>query len=196
MQEGRFDFHDYVDHVSEMLRAIGGRPHVVAVCQPGPPVMAAAALMAEDGDPCRPASTTYMGSPIDARLAPTQTNDLAAAKPFAWFQDNMIYTVPAPYPGMMRRVYPGFVQLYSFMSMNEDRHREAHQRHFASLVPGDGDASRSTTNSTTSICRCWTSRRSSTSRPSTLCSSATAWPRASWSTAGGPCGRRRSPISP
>jgi poly(3-hydroxybutyrate) depolymerase len=141
LQEGRFDFHDYVDHVGEMLRATGGRPHVVAVCQPGPPVLAAAALMAEDGDPCRPASTTYMGSPIDARLAPTQTNDLAEAKPFAWFRNNMIHTVPPPYPGMMRRVYPGFVQLYSFMSMNEDRHREAHLRHFANLVQGDGDAS-------------------------------------------------------
>ena len=82
-----------------------------------------------------------MGSPIDARLAPTQTNDLAAARPFAWFQNNMIHTVPPPYPGVMRRVYPGFVQLYSFMSMNEDRHREAHQRNFAHLVRGDGDAS-------------------------------------------------------
>lgn len=139
MLEGRFDFHDYVDHIGEMLRAIGGRPHVVAVCQPGPPVMAASALMAEDGDPSRPASTTYMGSPIDARLAPTQTNDLAAAKPFAWFRNNMIYTVPPPYPGVMRRVYPGFVQLFSFMSMNEERHREAHHRYFAHLVRGDGD---------------------------------------------------------
>jgi poly(3-hydroxybutyrate) depolymerase len=139
MLQGRFDFHDYVDHVGDMLRAIGGRPHVVAVCQPGPPVMAAAALMAEDGDPSRPASTTYMGSPIDARLAPTQTNDLAAAKPFAWFRNNMIYTVPPPYPGVMRRVYPGFVQLYSFMSMNEARHREAHARYFQHLVRGDGE---------------------------------------------------------
>jgi poly(3-hydroxybutyrate) depolymerase len=97
--EGRFDFHDYIDHVRAMLTAIGGRPHVVAVCQPGPPVMAAATLMAEDGDPSRPASTTYMGSPIDARLAPTATNLLAEKKPFAWFEDNMIYTVPRPIRG-------------------------------------------------------------------------------------------------
>jgi len=139
MLEGRFDFHDFVDHVAEMLRAVGGRPHVVAVCQPGPPAMAAAALMAEDGDPSRPASTIYMGSPIDARLAPTSTNDLAAAKPFSWFRNNMIYTVPPPYPGAMRRVYPGFVQLFSFMSMNEARHREAHYRYFQQLVRGDGE---------------------------------------------------------
>jgi poly(3-hydroxybutyrate) depolymerase len=137
--EGRFDFHDYIDHVRAMLAAIGGRPHVVAVCQPGPPVMAAAALMAEDNDPSRPASTTYMGSPIDARLAPTHTNLLAEKKPFAWFEDNMIYTVPLPYPGFMRRVYPGFVQLYSFMAMNEDRHRDAHYRYFEHLVREDGE---------------------------------------------------------
>jgi poly(3-hydroxybutyrate) depolymerase len=137
--EGRFDFHDYRDHGREMLRALGPRPHVVAVCQPGPPVLAAAALMAEDGDPCRPASMTFMGSPIDARLAPTAVNKLAVEKPFAWFKSNMIHTVPPPYPGVGRRVYPGFVQLYSFMSMNEDKHVDAHHRYFEHLVAGDGD---------------------------------------------------------
>lgn len=138
--EGRFDFYDYIDHVREMLRALGSRPHVVAVCQPGPPVLAAAALMAEDGEESRPASMTFMGSPIDARLSPTVTNRLAEEKPFAWFRSNMIHTVPPPYPGAGRRVYPGFVQLYSFMSMNEERHRDAHWEHFANLVKGDGDA--------------------------------------------------------
>src|SRR5206468_6364803 len=108
--EGRFDFHDYIDHVADVLRHIGRRAHVVAVCQPGPPAMAAASLMAEDNDALRPASLTLMGSPIDARLAPTQANKLAEERPFTWFQSNMIYTVPAPYAGMMRRVYPGFVQ--------------------------------------------------------------------------------------
>ena len=137
--EGRFDFYDYVDHVRAMLQAIGGRAHVVAVCQPGPAVMAATAMMAEDGDPARPASTTYMGSPIDARLSPTHANLLAERKPFAWFEDNMIYTVPPPYPGVMRRVYPGFVQLYSFIALNEDRHRDAHYQYFEDLVRGDGD---------------------------------------------------------
>lgn len=138
--QGRFDFHDYIDHIRDMLRVLGPRPNVLAVCQPGPPVLAAAALMAEDGDPSRPASMTFMGSPIDARLSPTVTNNLAEEKPFTWFQSNMIYTVPAPYPGMGRRVYPGFVQLASFMSMNAEKHQEAHQRYFHSLVDGDGDS--------------------------------------------------------
>ena len=140
MLEGRFDFHDYIDHVREILAHIGERAHVVAVCQPGPPVLAAAALMAEDGDLHRPASMTFLGSPIDARYSPTATNKLAEEKPFSWFQHAMIYTVPAPYPGMLRRVYPGFVQLYSFISMNADRHREAHRRYFEHLVRGDGDS--------------------------------------------------------
>lgn len=137
--EGRFDFYDYISHVRTMLHAIGPGAHVVAVCQPGPPVLAAAALMAEDGDPDRPLSMTFMGSPIDARHAPTPVNRLAAEKPFAWFKSNMVYTVPPPYPGVGRRVYPGFVQLYSFMSMNEDRHRDAHWDYFADLVKHDGD---------------------------------------------------------
>lgn len=139
MLEGRFDFYDYIDHVRDMLAVIGPRAHVVAVCQPGPPVLAAAAVMAAENDPNRPASTTFMGSPIDARLSPTVTNDLAVEKPFAWFKSNMIHTVPWPYPGFGRRVYPGFVQLYSFMSMNEERHRDAHHEYFRDLVAGDGD---------------------------------------------------------
>jgi len=138
--EGRFDFHDYIDHIRSMLQVLGPRPHVVAVCQPGPPVLAAAALMAEDGDESRPASMTFMGSPIDARLSPTVTNKLAEEKPFTWFQSNMIDTVPAPYPGMGRRVYPGFVQLASFMSMNLDKHQEAHRRYLGQLMSGDGDS--------------------------------------------------------
>jgi poly(3-hydroxybutyrate) depolymerase len=112
---------------------------VVAVCQPGPPVLAAASLMAEDGEECRPATMTFMGSPIDARLSPTVTNRLAEEKPFAWFQSNMIYTVPGPYPGAGRRVYPGFVQLASFMSMNLEKHQEAHLRYLQHLMQGDGD---------------------------------------------------------
>jgi poly(3-hydroxybutyrate) depolymerase len=138
--EGRFDFHDYIDKIGDILRRIGRRAHVVAVCQPGPPVLAAAALMAEDDDPLRPASLILMGSPIDARLSPTATNQLAEERPFTWFQSNMIYTVPAPYAGAFRRVYPGFVQLFSFISMNTDLHQEAHRRYFANLVRGDGDS--------------------------------------------------------
>ncbi len=137
--EGRFDFHDYMDRIGDMLRHIGRRAHVVAVCQPGPPVLAMAALMAQDGEPLRPASLTFMGSPIDARLSPTVTNKLAEERPFAWFESNMIYTVPPPYVGVWRRVYPGFVQLFSFMSMNAEMHQEAHRRYFSHLVRGDGD---------------------------------------------------------
>ncbi|QBX36847.1 polyhydroxyalkanoate depolymerase [Brevundimonas sp. S30B] len=139
MLEGRFDFYDYIDHVREMLAVIGPRAHVVGVCQPGPPVLAACAVMAEENDPNRPASMTFMGSPIDARLSPTVTNQLAEEKPFTWFKSNMIHTVPWPYPGFGRRVYPGFVQLFSFMSMNEDKHIDAHRRYFDDLVSGDGD---------------------------------------------------------
>jgi poly(3-hydroxybutyrate) depolymerase len=138
--EGRFDFHDYIDHVRDMLRALGPRPHVVAVCQPGPPVLAAASLMAEDMEESRPASMTFMGSPIDARFSPTAANKLAEEKPFAWFQSNMIYTVPPPYAGMGRRVYPGFVQLASFLSLNLERHQEAHMRYLQDLMEGDGDS--------------------------------------------------------
>jgi poly(3-hydroxybutyrate) depolymerase len=140
VMEGRFDFHDYIDHIRKMLQVLGPRPHVVAVCQPGPPVLAAAALMAEDGDECRPGSMTFMGSPIDARLSPTVTNKLAEEKPFTWFESNMIDTVPPPYPGMGRRVYPGFVQLASFMSMNIEKHQEAHLRYLRQLMDGDGDS--------------------------------------------------------
>ncbi|HMP61880.1 MAG TPA: polyhydroxyalkanoate depolymerase [Phenylobacterium sp.] len=140
VMEGRFDFHDYLDHVRDMLRFLGPRAHVVAVCQPGPPVLAAVSLMAQDGEAARPASMTFMGSPIDARHSPTVTNKLAEERPFAWFASNMIYTVPAPYPGMGRRVYPGFVQLYSFMSMNIERHQEAHLRYLQHLMADDGDS--------------------------------------------------------
>ncbi|MEI9891060.1 MAG: polyhydroxyalkanoate depolymerase [Caulobacteraceae bacterium] len=139
LYEGRFNFHDFVDHVGAMLTAIGPGAHVVAVCQPGPPVLAAAALMAEDKHPARPASMTFMGSPIDARLSPTVTNKMAETRPFTWFQAHMIHTVPQPYLGAFRRVYPGFVQLYSFMSMNEKMHTDAHWRYFEDLVKDDGD---------------------------------------------------------
>jgi poly(3-hydroxybutyrate) depolymerase len=139
LSDGRFDFHSYIDHIIDMLRAIGSRAHIVAVCQPGPPALAAACLMSMENDPLRPASMTFMGSPIDARLNPTVANNLACEKPFSWFQGNMIHTVPAPYLGMGRRVYPGFVQLYSFMSMNSERHKDAHRDYFNHLVENDGD---------------------------------------------------------
>ena len=96
--------------------------------------------MAEDKDPLRPASVTLMGSPIDTRRSPTVPNKLSQERPLHWFEQNMIYTVPGPYAGAMRRVYPGFVQLYSFLSMNSDRHVNAHYDYFQHLVEGDGDS--------------------------------------------------------
>ncbi|MEM8617738.1 MAG: polyhydroxyalkanoate depolymerase [Pseudomonadota bacterium] len=137
---GRFDLDDYIDHVRWSLQHIGPGAHVVAVCQPGPPVLAAIAMMAEDQDPALPATMTFMGSPIDARRSPTVPNLLAEERSFDWFREKMIYTVPAPWPGMMRRVYPGFVQLTSFMHMNWDRHVDAQASFFEHLVEGDEDS--------------------------------------------------------
>lgn len=139
LSAGRFDLNDYIDYLIEFLHHIGPGAHAMAVCQPGPALLAAAALMAEDGDPCRPATMTIMGSPIDARRSPTVPNLLSQERSYEWFERNMIYTVPAPYPGALRRVYPGFVQLYSFLSMNHDRHLNAHYDYFKHLVAGDGD---------------------------------------------------------
>lgn len=140
ISEGRFDLDDYVDHVRTMLTQVGPKAHVVAVCQPGPPVLAAIALMAEDKDPALPASMAYLGSPIDARKSPTVTNKLAIDRPFTWFKSEMIKSVPPLFPGAFRRVYPGFVQLASFMQMNMDRHVDAHKDFFNQLVAGDGDS--------------------------------------------------------
>lgn len=136
---GRFDLNDYIDHVMGMVRALGPDTHVVAVCQPGPLVLAAVSLMAAENDPCTPATLTIMGSPIDARKSPTAPNKLAEQRDIDWFKQNMIYTVPAIYPGAFRRVYPGFLQLASFMGMNLSRHVDAHNEYFQNLVKGDGD---------------------------------------------------------
>jgi len=137
---GRFDLNDYIDHIMGMLRALGPQTHVVAVCQPGPAVVAAVALMADEDDPCTPATMTIMGSPIDARKSPTAPNLLAEKRDIEWFKQNMIHTVPALYPGAFRRVYPGFLQLASFVGMNLSRHVDAHYSYFQNLVKGDGDS--------------------------------------------------------
>lgn len=137
---GRFDLHDYIDHVMAMLRWLGPHTNVVAVCQPGPLVLAAVSLLAEADDPCTPATMTFMGSPIDARKSPTAPNKLAETRDLDWFRHNMIDTVPAIYPGVFRRVYPGFMQLASFIGMNLSRHVDAHYAYFQNLVKGDGDS--------------------------------------------------------
>ncbi|EJK80817.1 esterase [Agrobacterium sp. 13-626] len=139
MTEGTFDLEDYIDYVIEMLHHLGPDTHVVAVCQPSVPVLAAAAVMEAAGDPLSPASMTLMGGPIDTRINPTAVNQLAKDKPLEWFADNVVMNVPWPQPGFMRPVYPGFLQLSGFMSMNLDRHMIAHKDFFMHLVKNDGE---------------------------------------------------------
>jgi poly(3-hydroxybutyrate) depolymerase len=140
LSEGRFDLDDYIDYVISILHALGGDTHVLAVCQPSVPVMAAAALMDADDDPYFPMSMTLMGGPIDTRVNPTAVNALAKHRGTEWFHSHVITKVPFPNPGFMRDVYPGFLQLNSFVSMNLDKHIEAHKQLFLNLVKGDGDS--------------------------------------------------------
>ncbi|MDQ1197129.1 polyhydroxyalkanoate depolymerase [Agrobacterium sp. SORGH_AS 787] len=140
LTEGRFDLDDYISYVIEMLHHLGGGAHVVAVCQPSVPVLAAVALMEADQDPLAPASMTLMGGPIDTRINPTGVNELAKAKPIDWFRDSVVMAVPWPQPGFGRSVYPGFLQLSGFMSMNLDRHMTAHKDFYLNLVKNDGDS--------------------------------------------------------
>jgi poly(3-hydroxybutyrate) depolymerase len=137
--EGRFDLDDYIDYVIEMFHHLGPDTHVMAVCQPSVPVLAAAALMEAAGDRFAPATMTLMGGPIDTRSNPTAVNLLAEDKGTAWFRDNVIMPAPWPMPGFGREVYPGFLQLSGFMSMNLDRHIMAHKDFFMHLVKNDGD---------------------------------------------------------
>jgi poly(3-hydroxybutyrate) depolymerase len=140
LSEGNFDLDDYIDYVIEFCRYLGPDVHVIAVCQPSVPVMAAASLMAEAKDPRQPKSITLMGGPIDTRVSPTIPNDLAMRNSMMWFRQNVIATVPLNYRGALRRVYPGFLQLTSFISMNLDRHVNAHMRQFEHLIKGDDDS--------------------------------------------------------
>lgn len=137
---GRFDFDDFVDYLIEFIGFIGTNTHVIAVCQPAVPALAATAIMASRGDACQPASLVLMGGPIDTRRNPTKVNDLAAAKSISWFENNVISTVPFPHAGFMRPVYPGFMQLTGFMTMNLERHMNAHVDLFNNLVKGDCDS--------------------------------------------------------
>jgi poly(3-hydroxybutyrate) depolymerase len=139
LTQGNFDLDDYVNYLIDFCRYLGPDLHVIAVCQPSVPALAAAALMAEAQDPRQPKSITLMGGPIDTRQSPTVPNDLAMRNSMMWFRQNVIATVPFNYPGAMRRVYPGFLQLTSFISMNLDRHVNAHMRQFEHLIRGDDD---------------------------------------------------------
>jgi len=140
LSQGRFDLDDYVDYIIAMLHHLGPDTHVMAVCQPAVPVLAAVSLMEARGDRCSPASMTLMGGPIDTRRNPTAVNLLAEKKGIDWFRENVIMQVPFPNPGFLRDVYPGFLQLSGFMSMNLDRHLIAHKDFFMHLVKNDGDS--------------------------------------------------------
>ena len=138
--EGTFDLDDYILYLREMLRMLGGDVHVLAVCQSAVPALAAVTLMEEDGDANLPASLILVGGPVDTRISPTVVNRLAQRRGTEWFRENVITTVPWPNAGAGRAVYPGFLQLSGFMSMNLDRHVQAHKDLFVHLLQGDGDS--------------------------------------------------------
>src|SRR5882672_2447566 len=135
--KGRFGFDEYIQHIIEFLETIGPGAHVIAVCQPCVAVLVATAVMAQDNNPAQPRSMTLMAGPIDTRVNPTKVNELANSKPMEWFEQNLIATVPMRYPGAFRRVYPGFVQLAAFMSMNVERHMKAHRELYDNLAKGE-----------------------------------------------------------
>jgi poly(3-hydroxybutyrate) depolymerase len=136
---GPFHLDDYVDYVIEFVRALGPDVHLISVCQPTVPVLAAVSLMASRNDPKLPKSMTMMGGPIDSRKSPTQVNALAKRKNFEWFENNVIFKVPSAYPGYLRKVYPGFLQHAGFVAMNPDRHLNSHWDYYLDLVKGDLD---------------------------------------------------------
>ncbi|MBI3435488.1 MAG: polyhydroxyalkanoate depolymerase [Proteobacteria bacterium] len=137
---GRFDLDDYVDYVISILHFLRGETHVIAVCQPSVPVITAVSVMEARDDPHVPNSMVLMGGPIDTRVNPTAVNRLAEERGVDWFRRNVITKVPFPHPGFMRDVYPGFMQLHGFVSMNLERHIEAHRNLFMHLIQGDGDS--------------------------------------------------------
>jgi poly(3-hydroxybutyrate) depolymerase len=148
LDKGGFDLDDYIDYLIDFLDHIGhkdgGRAHVMAVCQPSVPALAATAVMASDKHPSRPLTLTMMGGPVDSREAPTSVNDIAVERPLSWFEHSVIATVPLHYPGAGRKVYPGFLQLAGFMSMNLQQHMQSHFQLFKHLVAGDGDSADAT----------------------------------------------------
>ncbi len=134
---GAFGFDEYIEHLITFLEVMGPGAHIVAVCQPCVQALAAAALMAEDDNPAQPASLTLMAGPVDTRVNPTKVNELATGRPISWFEQNLIARVPWRYPGAARRVYPGFVQLSAFMSMNAERHVKAQVDLYKAMANGE-----------------------------------------------------------
>ena len=141
---GRFGLDEYIEHVMQFMGALGPGAHLMAICQPCVAALAAVALMSEEENPATPSSMTLMAGPIDCRIAPTEVNRLATDKPIAWFRKNLISTVPLRYPGALRQVYPGFLQLMAFMSMNLDRHLDSFRGLFADLVNNDVEKANAT----------------------------------------------------
>ena len=144
LHEGEFDLDDYIDYVIAYLEHIGPGANVMAVCQPSVPVFAATAIMNADKHPCTPKTLTMMGGPIDTRCSPTSVNDLAMERPIEWFRHSVIATVPMQYRGAGRRVYPGFMQLAGFMSMNLGNHMMSHYEMFKHLTVGDDESAQAT----------------------------------------------------
>ena len=137
LEAGAFGFDDYVDYLIKFMEKLGPGSHLVAVCQPCVQALAAVAVMAANGNPAQPSSMTLMAGPIDTRVNPTKVNKLATSKPMSWFERNLIARVPWKYPGARRMVYPGFVQLTAFVSMNVNRHYNAHQELYEHLRNGE-----------------------------------------------------------
>jgi len=140
LEHGAFHLHDYVYYVQDFIRHLGPNLNVISVCQPTVPVLAAISLMASNKEPNLPKSMVMMGGPIDPRKTPTQVNDLATNKPFSWFENNVIYSVPPNYPGYGRRVYPGFLQHAGFVAMNPKRHAQSHWEFYLHLREGDNES--------------------------------------------------------
>jgi poly(3-hydroxybutyrate) depolymerase len=140
LSAGSFHLHDYIYYVQDFIRLLGPDVHVISVCQPTVPVLAAIALMATAKDPKLPKTMTMMGGPIDPRKSPTQVNDLATTKPYSWFENKVIYNVPANYPGFGRRVYPGFLQHAGFVAMNPSHHAQSHWDFYMHLREGDNES--------------------------------------------------------
>jgi len=134
---GEFDFDAYVDHVIQFLKVIGPGTHLMAVCQPTVACLAATAIMSEDKDPCTPATLTLMAGPIDVSMSPTKVNELATSKPMSWFEEKLIGVIPKQFNGSGRRVYPGFLQLMAFMSMNPNRHAESFKKLYDYRINGE-----------------------------------------------------------
>jgi poly(3-hydroxybutyrate) depolymerase len=143
ISDGRFNLDDYISYIIEFLEYLGEETHVIAVCQPAVPVFAATAIMEKLKNKCCPNSITLMGGPIDTRVSKTAVNELAEDKTIDWFESSVVTTVPFYYPGAHRKVYPGFIQLGGFMSMNLDRHVGSHIKFYQHLVSGDGDSAAS-----------------------------------------------------